>query len=78
MELNTVTVTLWVSPQSENQFYRELKAVSVLDFVMEYKMKIDDLFVSKSQYGNWLQINIPLELYLIFTYYFLTNYGEYY
>lgn len=69
--VNDITITLSVNPSSLSYFITELKIVENLGVESSYTIQNkDNIKFNESTVDDWLTINIPIELYITFMYYY--------
>lgn len=69
--VNDITITLSVNPSSLSYFITELKIVENLGVESSYTIQNkDNIKFNESTVDDWLIINIPIELYITFMYYY--------
>lgn len=73
--LDNNTVTIWVDPSNELDFFKHLKIIDDLPIENSYTWNTREVTVSKAMISNWVWVNLSIELYLKFTFSFKSNGG---
>ena len=64
--MKNITVTIWVSPETEVHFFQYLKIISDLPIENTYIWRVKDIQISKGMISNWIWVNLDIETYLKF------------
>lgn len=75
--MNEITITIFVEPKCFTYFLEVLNITNGLTIEMgaDYVFQPSDIKYSTTMISNWLFINIPIDKYLIFQYYWRKNRG---
>ena len=74
--MKDITVTIFVEPNSLKALLIVLKIVENLDLEQNYRFDTSEIQYSESLISNWMHINLPIELYINFTYYYMKSQGK--
>jgi hypothetical protein len=66
--MKNVTITIYVEPTGFQSIIQVLTILDNLDFDNEYTFQPHDIEYSESSYSHWIQLNVPVDLYLKFKY----------
>lgn len=75
--MNEITITIFVEPKCLTYFLEVLNITNGLTIEndVNFTFQPSDITHSTSMISNWLFINIPIDKYLIFQYYWRKNGG---
>lgn len=75
--MENLTVTLYVSRDSEIYFYQILKILNDISIENTYQWRTNDIKIHTHFTGNQIAVNLPIELYIKFRTSFLYNGGNF-
>jgi len=72
--MKDVTVTIWVKQEDFAYFCEVLKTISNLpENYFDYHFRAEDIKYSTQLHSHWIQVNLPLPLYLKWEICYRTN-----
>jgi hypothetical protein len=74
---NNITITLFVSPETELEFFANLIRIDELPFESPFTWETDTIKISRTFKDNWIAVNIPIRTYTKFIYSFSFNKGKF-
>lgn len=75
--MKNTTITIWVYPNDEINFFQHLKIIDDLPIENTYTWRTQDVKVSKAMISNWIWVNLPIDTYIKFIHSWKFNGGTF-